>query len=64
MITKTFKINDNSENNEKDKKFRKIVSKFRNQNQGILFRDQKGSKTVFEKKTTSLDVRTYSRRRK
>ena len=55
MITKTFKINDNSENNEKDKKFRKIVSKFRNQNQGILFRDQKGSKTVFEKKTTSLD---------
>ena len=48
-------INKINENNDKDKKFRKIVNKFKNQNQGILFRDQKSSKTVFEKKTTSLD---------
>ena len=53
-IQQSLKINGNNESNE-DKKFRKIVSKFRNQNQGILFRDQKNSRTVFEKKTTSLD---------
>ena len=51
--TSNLKIN--SFENERDKKFRRIVNKFKNQNQGILFRDVENSKTVFERKKPFLD---------
>ena len=48
-------INININENENEKKYRNIVNKFKNQNKGILFRDQENSKTVFESKIQCLD---------
>ena len=50
-----FNINIENEESKKDLKYRKIINKYRNQNQGILFRNMESSKTVFEKKMPSLD---------
>ena len=44
--------------NDENKKYRKLVNKIRNQNQGILYRNLQNSKTVFEKKNSSLDDTT------
>ena len=50
-----FNINIENEESKKDLKYRKIINKYRNQNQGILFRNMESSKTFFEKKMPSLD---------
>ena len=44
-----------NEKNDEEKRFRNIVNKFKNQKKGILFRDLKNSKTVYESKVSSLD---------
>ena len=55
-LSKTeFNIKIEDEENNKDKRFRKIVNKFRNQNQGILFRNLDTSKTFYGKNLPSLD---------
>ena len=45
-----FNINIENEESKKDLKYKKIINKYRNQNQGILFRNMESSKTFFEKK--------------
>ena len=50
-----FNININNEENKKDQKYRRIIKKYRNQNQGILFRNFENSKTVYAQNLPSLD---------
>ena len=48
-----IKVEDNQ--NESEKRFRKIVNKFRHPNQQNLYRNLENSKTFFEKKLLSID---------
>ena len=48
-------VNNTLIEDDESKKYKKIVNKFRNQNQGILFRNLDNSKTFYEKKMPSLD---------